>query len=262
MTAAKIQRTLDWMVKVATVVITIPATLQVAGEAFAAVPSWGRWILQIAAVTAVDATWLLAWFALDQRKSDAASDKLGNALIVAVMYAATLAIAIQHGEGAAGIVFRLAIGLAVARSVWSTFAHSLRKFRMSDWRVSRWEFQRNRKIARARIDREIAIGVARETAQQVAGLAAIQAQKRQFAAVAQRETQAIIAAMAQQTAKQNGGNRAPKLGATFEQMSARRWRFSCECGYVSDAKYASKRAATNAHNAHVCDAVLVAANGR
>jgi hypothetical protein len=188
---SKVQKWIDWVVKLATLLVAAPATWRVAGEAFQ-----GVIVFQVAAVVLVEGVLLSNWLLLDSRRSESPEVKLRYAVTVAVMYAAMLWIAVRDGEGMSGLIFRLSFGLAVAGATWDTFAYTLQKLRRDrvesgvsvDWRV-RWHRERlERDQARAALDSgyrvslaEIAGGEAVKLAQVAArrelGLKLIESQK-------------------------------------------------------------------------------------
>ena len=87
------------------------------------------WLFQLAAVVLVEGVLVSNWILLESRKSEGPEVKLRYALTVAVMYLGMLAVSLADGEGGAGLIFRVAFGLALIGSTWDTFAHTFAKLR-------------------------------------------------------------------------------------------------------------------------------------
>jgi hypothetical protein len=267
-TPTELRQVLDTIVKIATVLITIPATWGVAGEAFASIEvQIVRNILQAAAVAVVDATWLLSWYSLDQRKNDPTEDKLGHSVIVVVMYVSVLVIALEHSEGVAGIIFRLAIGLSVARSVWFTIGHWIRQHNVTDPRIRGWRSKANRDIEKRRIESEKLTQLTLIDAKQTATMGAIKKVGARLDTLALAEVESTITAEIAETGTREvqkvdeelSGNRR----AIIEQISPRRWKWTCRnCGFESEPKFKTKRGAVNSNNMHDCSKVKVVTNHR
>ena len=118
---AKLMKFVDGLVKTATVIVTAPATWEVAANAVG-----NKFLLQVAAVTLVEGALISFWLLLDMKRGDPEEQGF-YAFSLALLYFGLLCIGLVHGEGAAGVVFRLAMGLAIARSGWEAFSHTWRK---------------------------------------------------------------------------------------------------------------------------------------
>lgn len=120
MSANKFAKVVDWIVKLATLVLAVPASWGVAGLAFAEVGGWLRVVMQVAAVALLEGVLLSNWVLLDVKRSEVMAAKARYVTTVWIMYGAMLAVAVMHGEGLAGVVFRLAFGMALVGSTWDT----------------------------------------------------------------------------------------------------------------------------------------------
>lgn len=118
---SKFQKALSWVVKLGGVVITIPVTWLVAGDLFHDVSPFIRVIMQIAGVSLVEGVFLGSWLLLEYDIRAPAEIKTRYALTALGMYAGLWLLAIQHGEGVAGLVFRAALGAALIGAGWDTY---------------------------------------------------------------------------------------------------------------------------------------------
>src|SRR5687768_5696626 len=109
--------TLNIIGKLSTLVISIPATYAVAGQVltdfFGVRESWTLTVLCIAAVVGVEYVLLSNWYKLIVDKQAPMEIKFKNTIWALVMYIAMLGIAILHGDGLAGWIFRLSLLLAL-----------------------------------------------------------------------------------------------------------------------------------------------------
>jgi predicted transcriptional regulator len=157
-----LNKTLGWFVKIAGTVICAPVTWLVAGQLFRDIePGWFRFIVQIAALTVVEGVFLSSWIALDAEKTAPPEIKTRYALTALGMYGGLWILAIAHGEGLVGLVFRLALGGALMGSIFDSGVYTtLRKDKaadrdiMSDWSVKRYKRSRDRELAKLKIDHE------------------------------------------------------------------------------------------------------------
>ncbi len=139
-------------VKIAGLVITAPVTWSVAGLVFRDVqPNNLRLLVQIAALVVVEGVFLASWLALDGDKSAPDAVRVRHAITALAMYLGLWVLAIQHGEGLAGIVFRLALGLALVGSIYDAgIVSGLRRDAAADRDIAKdWRVKRHaRNIAR------------------------------------------------------------------------------------------------------------------
>ena len=148
-------KALGWIIKGASVVITAPATVIVAGGLFAEVPGGLRWLVQAAAVLLVEGVFLYSWIMLEHDRQAETAYKVRHALTAIGLYFGLWALAWVHGEGLAGIVFRLALGAALFGTVYDAGVYDmLRANRKADrnirntWNVKRLERRLERDTAR------------------------------------------------------------------------------------------------------------------
>lgn len=127
-----------WAIKLGTLGYNLPATMGVAisvvelvsGTKYDTFNSYDRVLALvsiISGIVVVDSVFLAAWYDLDTNKSQDDSDKIADAVTVVIMYVITILIGILHGEGLAGVLFRVPMGIAVARSTWKTISYSIRR---------------------------------------------------------------------------------------------------------------------------------------
>lgn len=122
MKAQTVQKVLNWTVKLAGMVVCAPVTWIVAGELFIDIsPVAIRYLVQFSGVLLVEGVLLSNWFMLDYDYSAAPEIKARYAATALIMYLCLWILAIYHKEGAAGIVFRTALGLALLGSGWDTY---------------------------------------------------------------------------------------------------------------------------------------------
>lgn len=126
-----IRSLLAWSIKLGTMGFNLPATLGVASSiAIILLHTTDPLLillLQVSGVIVVDTVFLASWYELDSNKTQDDSDKLADAITVVIMYGITIAIGVLHGEGWAGFLFRVPMGIAVARSTWKTLSYSIRR---------------------------------------------------------------------------------------------------------------------------------------
>lgn len=128
LTPLVIQHIIDWVIKLATMVITIPATWTVASLVYdSRLDGFPLLLVKIAAVSVVDLVFLASIWIIEGRKGISDSEKIVNATIVWVLYFMLLFIAFENGEGLQGIIFRVAIAIYLARITQSTLAASFRR---------------------------------------------------------------------------------------------------------------------------------------
>lgn len=149
--SVKTEKVLNVVVKVAGAAVTVPATVAVAGGLFADVPSGWRWLVQVAAVLLVEGVFLSNWLLLETSKTKDTAYKVRYALTALGLYAGLWVLAWSHGEGLAGLVFRLALGAALGGSVYDAGVYDLlRAARRADGDVrnTRAVKRLSRKLAR------------------------------------------------------------------------------------------------------------------
>lgn len=154
---------LDWVVKLTSAMITVPVTWVVAQTLFGDIGSdFVRRVMQVAAVVLVDGLLLRDWILLDVDVGAPPERKAQYAVSVSLIYVGILILALQHGEGFAGLVFRVAMGIGLLGSVANSFGSTIRAAidkaaqygARADWRV-RWHARRlERKEAKIKRESE------------------------------------------------------------------------------------------------------------
>lgn len=192
-----INKLINSMVKIAGVIITAPVTWLVAGQLFGDVqPAWLRVIVQASALLVVEGVFITNWIALDSDRGAVPEIKARYALTSGGMYCGLWILALWHGEGVAGLVFRLALGGALIGSMYDAGIHTMLKRDreadrdiLKDWRVARHARNLARQNAIAELDTQqdikrqeresrLAIESARIALDKQGGLAAVKAEYR------------------------------------------------------------------------------------
>lgn len=146
------QKVLDFSVKLFSVAVTVPVSWIVAGQAFSDVhPVYIRHAIQFCAVALVDVLLIIHWTLLDTRKNAPLEQRIRYAVVSWTLYIGLWVLAFIHGEGVAGIVFRLSMGLALLSSTvdsflvhWRDLLDKAQNGVRQDWRVQKHK----RKLAR------------------------------------------------------------------------------------------------------------------
>lgn len=134
-------KTLSWVIKITGVIITAPVTAVVAGELFADLWFVLRFVMQGAAVLLVEGVFMYSWVMLEYDKQAELEYKLRHAITALVLYLGLWVLALRHGEGGAGVVFRLALGAALLGTVYDVGVY--------DWLRSRKRADRDIRNTRA-----------------------------------------------------------------------------------------------------------------
>jgi hypothetical protein len=113
------KKLLNTGIKIAAVCLTTPATWLVAGSLYTGWPVLQA-IIQPAAVVLVEGALMLGWYQLDNDRKAEMSQRVLYAVLAGVAYVSLWSIAISHGEGAAGITFRLTLGVLLGYSVFES----------------------------------------------------------------------------------------------------------------------------------------------
>jgi hypothetical protein len=152
-------------IKIAAVALTSPATWSVAGVLYT--NPLQRVIVQVSALVLVEGALLLGWWQLDNDRRAETPQRVLYAVLASVAYVALWSIAISHGEGAAGITFRLTLGVLLGYSVFeSGILAGIRLRRSADRDVNshrvvkRYRRKRAVEHARREIDAEFEVSTA------------------------------------------------------------------------------------------------------
>jgi len=103
-------------IKIAAVVFTSPATVEVAGGLYPAWPWYARLPIQMAGLVLIEGALLLGWHQLDNNDRAEPEERWLYTAITALAYAALLYISVLH-EGWQGWVFRLTLAAVIGYSV-------------------------------------------------------------------------------------------------------------------------------------------------
>lgn len=125
-----IRTILAWAIKLGTLGFNLSASVGVVQQVLDNIgdtPPWLEALLIGSAVVVIDTVFLAAWYELDSNRSQDDADKLADAITVVIMYVITIAIGLIHGEGLAGLLFRVPMGIAVGRSTWKTISYSMKR---------------------------------------------------------------------------------------------------------------------------------------
>ena len=152
-------KTLKTLIKLAAVALTSPATVGVASSLYPT-DLILRTVVSIAALILVEGCLLLGWEMLDQQgKNATTTQRWLYAGLAWVAYFSLFVIALNHHEGAAGLTFRLTLGvmLVYASAEAGLMAGIKREGQADrdifmDWQVKRYARKLARKSAMAELD--------------------------------------------------------------------------------------------------------------
>jgi hypothetical protein len=125
-----------WTIKIATVIVNAPATYGLAYAAFETIgdgqvlPLALRTIVALSAVVLLEGILLQSWARLDAERSKSLPDpaeEFRHAFKAVAMYFALVAVAFLHGEGLAGVIFRLAFGIQLGISAWDSISREIKQ---------------------------------------------------------------------------------------------------------------------------------------
>lgn len=119
------QLAIDILMKIAAVIVTSVATLNVAAEAFSHVEEPWLTIIQIGALLLIEGAFMASWLAIDTQRLAPMQLKVAWAITLIVIYIALLVISIENGEGAAGWAFRFVLAVMIGRSIFESGAYEV-----------------------------------------------------------------------------------------------------------------------------------------
>ena len=134
------QRVIDLLMKLAGVVVTSAATLEVAQSAFGDIEEPWLTVIKVGALILVEGAFIASWLAIDTQHSAPMPMKIAWAVTLLVIYAALLIIALNHGEGAAGWAFRAVLFVMILRSIYEAGVYEVLKNQRKEERDIRSSF--------------------------------------------------------------------------------------------------------------------------
>ena len=121
------QRVIDLLMKLAGVVVTSAATIEVADEAFSNIEQPWLTVIKVGALILVEGAFIASWLAIDTQHSAPMQMKVAWAITLLVIYFALLVLALNHGEGAAGWAFRAVLFVMICRSIYEAGVYEVLK---------------------------------------------------------------------------------------------------------------------------------------
>ena len=121
------QRLIDFMIKVAGVVLTSVATYQVAANTFSHLEMPWREVVTLGALLLVEGAFVVTWFALDTQRNAPMAMKVSWAITLVTIYGALLIIGIVNGEGSAGWAFRFILAVMIGKSMYDAGVYEFLK---------------------------------------------------------------------------------------------------------------------------------------
>ncbi len=121
------QRIIDLLMKIAGVVVTSAATIEVAHTAFGDIAEPWLTVIKVGALILIEGAFIASWLAIDTQHSAPMPMKIAWAITLIVIYVALLIIALNHGEGAAGWAFRAVLLVMILRSIYEAGVYEVLK---------------------------------------------------------------------------------------------------------------------------------------
>lgn len=121
------QRIIDLLMKIAGVIVTSAATIEVASDAFRNIEEPWLTVIRVGALMLVEGAFIVSWLAIDTQHNAPMPMKIAWAITLIVIYVALLVIALEHGEGAAGWAFRFVLAVMIGRSIYEAGMYELLK---------------------------------------------------------------------------------------------------------------------------------------
>lgn len=135
------QRIIDLLMKLAGVVVTSAATIEVAHEAFGDIQEPWLTVIKVGALILIEGAFIASWLAIDTQHSAPMPMKVAWAITLVVIYLALLIIALNHGEGAAGWAFRAVLLVMILRSIYEAGVYEVLKNQRKEERNIRSSFK-------------------------------------------------------------------------------------------------------------------------
>lgn len=176
-----VNKALNGLIKIAGLIITAPVTWLVAGRVFADIEIVAlRYVMQAAAVGLVEFVFLSNWLLLEHDKNAPTEIKTRYALTAASLYVGLWVLALSHGEGLIGMIFRASLGAALVGSGWDTYVLAWQKVMARADRdikslpkVRRHALKRQEELALMEIDAQHKVSTARLELQTSVSLSAV-----------------------------------------------------------------------------------------
>lgn len=135
------QRIIDLLMKLAGVVVTSAATIEVAHQAFSDIEEPWLTVIKVGALILIEGAFIASWLAIDTQHNAPMQMKMAWAITLIVIYVALLIIAINHGEGAAGWAFRAVLLVMILRSIYEAGVYEVLKNQRKEERNIRSSFK-------------------------------------------------------------------------------------------------------------------------
>ena len=156
----RFQKFINTVAKIATLIVSAPATISVARRAYPDVVGPAQWIVIGACVTLVEAAFVYFWIRVETRTGNVSKDEqlqAGSVLGCWLMYGVLLYAGILHGEGFLTFLFRASIGLLLFIATRDRLVQT--KVKVEEM-IAAGDY-RNRKVDRAQRKADEKIGLAR-----------------------------------------------------------------------------------------------------
>jgi hypothetical protein len=228
--------------KIAAVALTSPATWSVAGVLYT--NPLQRVIVQIAALVLVEGALLLGWWQLDNDRRAETPQRVLYAVLASVAYVALWSIAISHGEGAAGITFRLTLGVLLGYSVFESGILAGIRLRRSADRdigshrtVKRYRRKRAIEHARREIDAEFEVSTAQLAVNTDVAYEKIRLSRERRLKGAEQDHQAALERLIKGLVGGKSDGSSPSDDAASEPTTAGELRAQIVEAFAEDPKY-------------------------
>lgn len=149
------QKLIGFLTKLATLIISTPATISLATRAYPELNSYPLWqmLVVVACVLLVECAFLFFWLRVDSYRINVNQDSrhhVFNILASWIMYGVLLGVGLAHGEGMLALVFRASMGLMLLFSTYERLV-TLRK-QWDESVISGTAYERRLRAHRNRLD--------------------------------------------------------------------------------------------------------------
>ena len=177
-----LEKILRYGIKIAAVMLTAPATIEVAGSLYPDQLVW-RLMVQAGGLVLVEGALLLGWHMLDTETKATSGQRGLYAVLAGVAYFVLWVIAWFHGEGVVGIAFRATLGVLLGYSVFESgllanisFKRQVERDITKHWRVKGHRQKAEVKIAKLEVNNWEALEVKRLTLELERGQKSLESQ--------------------------------------------------------------------------------------